>query len=162
MPCFAAISISCRKSGTKWSLTLMQLPRYGALDPMFPGEEHVSCSGRLLVSRGARQTLSIICADFGGIDIVESIGRKHGESVDAGARFRLPYLEWKLGSSLSALWLSDHPGSSPRLRPRDQFDLSSPPLPMPYMPLGRAFEVSDTVDGHHHEAIVSHRSLTNR
>jgi len=130
----------------------MQLPRYGAFDPVFPGEEHLSCSGRLLVSRGVAadvsQTLSITCADFGGIDIVESIGRKHGESVDAGGRFRLPLISsGNLGSSLSTLWLSGYPGSSPSLRPRDQFDLSSPPLPLPYMPLGRAFEVSDTVDG---------------
>jgi len=73
----------------------MQLPRYGAFDPVFPGEEYLSCSGRLLVSRGARQTLSIICADFGATDIVEGIGRKHGESIDAGGSFRFPYFEWK-------------------------------------------------------------------
>jgi hypothetical protein len=57
------------------------------------------------------------------------------------------YLEWNLGSSVSTLWLSDHAGSSPHLRPRDQFDLFGPPLPMPELPLGGPFKVSDTVGG---------------
>jgi hypothetical protein len=49
-------------------------------------------------------TLSITCADFGGIDIVESIGRKHGERVDADGSFRLPLTSsGNLDSSLSTL-----------------------------------------------------------
>ena len=58
-----------------------------------------------------------------------------------------PYFEWKPWLKrvhAVALQLSEFiamPG------PRDQFDLPSAPLPMPYMPLGRAVEVSETVDG---------------
>ena len=125
----------------------MQLPPYGAFDPVFPGEEYLSCSGRLLVSRGARQTLSIIGADFGGIDIVESLVANMAKALTLAEVPTSLISSGNLGSSVSTLWLSGYPGSSPCLRPRDQFDLSSPPLPMPYMPLGRAVEVSDTVDG---------------
>src|SRR2546423_11222552 len=89
VPCFAAISISCRKSGTKWSLTLMQLPRYGAFDPVFPGEEHLSCSGRLL-SRGVAANVIDYRRGFWRYRYCRKLGRKHGKSVDAGGRFRLP------------------------------------------------------------------------
>ena len=43
------------------------------------------------------------------------------------------------------LWFSAHPDSPPRLRPHDQFDLPSPPLQAPYVPLGRVIKVSRAV-----------------
>src|SRR2546423_7081542 len=94
VPCFAAISISCRKSGTKWSLTLMQLPRYGAFDPVFPGEEHLSCSGRLL-SRGVAANVIDYRRGFWRYRYCRKLGRKHGKSVDAGGGSDFPYFEWK-------------------------------------------------------------------
>src|SRR5438105_2539408 len=58
---------------------------------------------------------------------------------------RLPLISnGNLGSSLPTLWLSGYTGSSPHLRPRDQLDLFSAPLPVPDVPLGRTLKISDT------------------
>jgi hypothetical protein len=52
VPCFAAISISCRKSGTNWPLTLTHFPDMAPSIRCSGAMEHLSCSGRRLVSRG--------------------------------------------------------------------------------------------------------------
>jgi hypothetical protein len=53
VPYFAAISISCRKSGTNWSLTLVHFPDMAPSIPCSGAMEFLSCSGRRPVSRGA-------------------------------------------------------------------------------------------------------------
>ena len=73
----------------------MQLPPYGAFDPVFPGEEHLSCSGRLLLSRRVTANVIDYLREFWRYRYCRKLGRKHGKSVDAGGRFRLPYFEWK-------------------------------------------------------------------
>ena len=63
---------------------------YGAFDPVFPGEEHLSCSGRLLLSRGVAANVIDYRRGFWRYRYCRKLGRKHGKSVDAGGRFRLP------------------------------------------------------------------------
>jgi hypothetical protein len=104
-----------------------------------------------------QQPLAITCADLGDIDIVEALVANVAKALTLAAGFQTKdlYLACRLalissgnlGSNLSTLWLSDRAGSSPHLRPRDQFDLPGPPLPMLYVPLGTAFKVSGTVGG---------------
>ncbi|HEY1437886.1 MAG TPA: hypothetical protein VGG82_10350 [Casimicrobiaceae bacterium] len=76
VPCFAAISSSCRKSGTNWPLTLMQFPRYGAFEPVFRAKNVYLAPAVGWFQEEWQQKLSITCADHG--DNAIATDRKHG------------------------------------------------------------------------------------